>query len=568
MSALRPPGLGPLIGHTTHNTCRLWIQAGDPEDKPGGLAANRRTIGVLGVVSDDGKKVEPAYYFRLQREFDRTGTFVLGKDVALGRHESDGVAPAKRGKPMVLRPDRPYRVRMATLTIDDPMPDEESLDDAALAKFLPLIDNIAPTLLDLAADQCEVTIHTFPSPGKAQDALSFLIGSCRYPGMLWKVKEADRIFAPMVNHFDGSDKAPRFTLMVGDQIYADTLNRFVPIGLADTYEEFQERYRTAFSSPNMRRLLRAAPNYMILDDHEIEDNWSQDRLRDGGKHQLFNLAIGAYMSYQWSHGPRTFGRRLYYQFECGGYPFFVLDTRTQRFRDDAAGLRDNHLLGRPAIDPANPSQLGLLLDWLAKQQQSRGNAPKFIVTASVFCPNAMDERLDPSGMASGDALYDANTKRREASDSWPAYPETRQAILNEIVQRKIQNVVFLSGDIHCSNIARLDFEIGGNDAGIVAYDVTSSAFYWPFPFADGDPNNYVHDSRKSGQHDTFPVDGGTMNYRAWAFTQEDNFCRVDIDKAGSALEVRYFDRDGKAVKVSDDKGKPVSVNALPLTPWT
>ena len=158
--------------------------------------------------------------------------------------------------------------------------------------------------------------------------------------------------------------------MVGDQIYADTLNRFIPIGLADTYEEFQERYQTAFGSRNMRTLLKTAPTYMILDDHEIEDNWSQDRLRDNAKHRLFNLAIGAYMSYQWSHGPRTWGRLLYYTFECAGYPFFVLDTRTQRFKDDKVGLDDNHLLGRPPIDKASPGQLGCLLTWLSAQQKS------------------------------------------------------------------------------------------------------------------------------------------------------------------------------------------------------
>lgn len=30
--------------------------------------------------------------------------------------------------------------------------------------------------------------------------------------------------------------------MVGDQIYADMFNRMVPLGLADTYEEFQLFY--------------------------------------------------------------------------------------------------------------------------------------------------------------------------------------------------------------------------------------------------------------------------------------------------------------------------------------
>lgn len=564
MSALRPPGLGPLIGHTTHATCRLWIQAGDPDDRLGNLASNRRTVGVLGVVNAD-RTVNPAYYFRLQREFDRTGTFVLGADVALGRHAVDGVEPEERDKPLLLSPDTTYVVRMATLTIDDPLPDAESMDDVELARFLPPIGNVAPTLLDLPAE-CEVRFRTFPDPTTRQDSISFLMGSCRYPGLMWKIKEADRIFGPMLDHYaaDAGEAQPRFTLMVGDQIYADEFNRLVPIGRADTYAEFQERYQTAYSSPNMRKLLRAAPNYMILDDHEIEDNWSQDRLRS--KAQLFQLAIGAYMSYQWSHGPRTYGRRLFYEFGCGGYPFFVLDTRTQRVKNNEKDLSDNHLLGRPAIDLGEPGQLWRLIDWLKRQQQTIGDTPKFIVSSSVFCPNAMDERLDP--LVPANPLFGGNAVRRDDSDSWPAFPLTRRTLLDEIVAHRVQNVVFLTGDIHCANIARLDFSIGGANTGITAYDITSSAFYWPFPFSDGDPNDYVHDSRQPNQRDPFPIAGGEMNYQAWAFSQEDNFCRVDIDKPGSALRVRYFDRSGQPLTVHGPTGAAAHPQLLQLVPWS
>src|SRR3546814_20501808 len=76
------------------------------------------------------------------------------------------------------------------------------------------------------------------------------------------------------------------------------LTRQVPLGLADTFEEFQERYHTAFGSRNMRRLLSRVPTYMILDDHEIEDNWTQDRLGKAVSRKVFHLALGAYMSYQ------------------------------------------------------------------------------------------------------------------------------------------------------------------------------------------------------------------------------------------------------------------------------
>src|SRR3546814_6461632 len=70
-----------------------------------------------------------------------------------------------------------------------------------------------------------------------------------------------------------------------------------------------------------------------------------------------------------------------------------------------------------------------------------------------------------------------------------------------------------------------------------AFSITSAAFYWPFPFADGEPSSYVHDSRARDQLDTFQIDAQhAMDYRAWNFTQEDNFCRVDLDPRRHSLQ--------------------------------
>lgn len=582
MSILRTPGLGPIIGHTTHRSCRLWIQAQDLENAGADFASNRRTVGVIGVVTGRGasRRIDGAWYFRLHREFDRTGTFVLGEDVGLGRHRTDherGDIRCDRVETATpLQPDTQYTVRLATLSIDDPLPDAESITDTQLAGLLPPIEGIRNGLLDLDAEDCEVTFRTFPDPAQPAPSLAFMLGSCRYPGLLFQVKQADRIFGPLRRHLaeearerPGSLPAARFTLMVGDQIYADKLNRHVPIGRADTYAEFQERYKTALGSPNMRALLRTAPTYMILDDHEIEDNWTQDRVRASAN--LFNIAIGAYMSYQWSHGPRSFGRLLYYKFDCAGYPFFVLDTRTQRYKDATDDLSDNHLLGRPQIDPRHQGQLQVFLDWLSEQQNTRGNVPKFVGTSSVFAPNAMDERITDPRATEAD-LFRNNLEKRNESDSWPAFPSTRRAIVEHIVRNRIQNVIFLSGDIHCSNIAEIEFETGTprSKSDLRAYDITSSAFYWPFPFADGDPNNYVHDSRHaaSGQTDPFPFADGVMHYNAWAFTQEDNFCRIDIDRNAHALTVRYYNRDGRQIQLADRQGRLVMEDVLPLAAWT
>lgn len=583
MAKLRLPGLGPIVGHTTSRTSRIWVRA-DPETDGGDHPeSSRRTLAVLGVLSKNGRALNPVetFYFRLHREFDRSGSIELGAD-------TPGFA---------LEPDSEYAVRVGCLVLDDAMEDDAEFESDELLKRLPRSTVWREDLKRLDPTKAGALVRTFPSEGEGggegeggrepAGRVSFLLGSCRYPGLLWKVRHSDRIFGPMAALADspalaedtalaegGSDAAPgvlddmdrpQFVLMVGDQIYADLFNRRIPFGRADTYREFRDRYLTAFGSPNIRRLMQRLPTYMILDDHEIEDNWSQDRLRRSARYPLFTIAIDAYLSYQWSHGPRTWGRRLYYRFDCGGYPFFVLDTRTQRFVEGRPGdLSQNHLLGRPTLPGAPPGQLLRLLTWLEEQQRERGNVPKFVVTSGVFAPSPMSARTP---------MAETDPQALERSDGWPGFPNTRGAVLRRIVDAAVQNVVFLSGDIHCCNVAELFFSGSPGAEELKAFSVTSSAFYWPFPFADGEPSDFVHDSRAEGQEDTFSFEDGdgrrlTMDYRARNFSQEDNFSHVSVDRATRCLRVRVFDAKGRLVEEEDGDGRSRAMDArLRLAPW-
>lgn len=573
MSNLRRPGLGPIIGDTTANSCSIMIRGGMSQDSGAHLDTDGRTLGVIAIEEENGQPSpvnrRQVHIFRLHREYDRTGVFRLGLDKCI--KTNSGAAP--------LLAETNYIVRVGTLAIDDPSDPEISAEDDDLVAILPDPEGLRQQLMNLPREGTEAKFTTFPAD--RVPSLSFLLGSCRYPGIFAKAKKADQIFMPVLEEALGRDGRPpaRFALMVGDQIYADKFNRNVPVGLADTFVEFQSRYLNAFGSPNMRELLRRIPTYMILDDHEIEDNWSQDRINKAQSRKVFNLAMGAYRSYQWNQAPHTYGGRLYYTMQCGGYPFFALDMRTQRFMDDAAdNLSDNRLLGRPSRGEGEPSQLERLVRWLAEGQQQFGNAPKFIVSPSVFAPNPMDARTGRLGTPSLNEKQPQLVKWMEASDSWPAFPETRRAVLRAIIDQRIQNVVFLSGDIHCSNVAQITLEDNGNaitDADgepLAMASITSSAFYWPFPFADGEPSDYVYDSTDPDQLDTFPISGAeTLDYKAWNFTQEDNFCRIDVEKETARIVVRPYDRKGRHVCKTNwwgsyDEDKPL-IGELQLAPW-
>lgn len=554
MSILRAPNLGPIVGHTTDTSCKLWIRAKD---------SNASQVGVLKLMEINGKPpgkgMTTLYYFRLRRECNRIGIFDLGKDVGLGK---------SKAKP--LTPDTKYKVCLATLPTK--LAKNKTHSQQNLRKNLPNLT--AKNFDDLVkfpekGKKSVAVFRTFPALNSTPaQSLTFLLGSCHHP-------LSDSIFVPMDQQVcdAGDADRPRFVLMVGDQIYADECGWFsgwlpdwFPDWLhfcerAETYEEFQERYRTAFGSRYMRQLLRHVPTYMILDDHEIEDNWSPEH----GKGDLFDNAIEAYENYQWSHGPCTFNddkdddKKFYYTFDAAGYPFFVLDTRTKRAKKKK-DITKNDMLGK--------RQRKCLLDWLKKMQKERGNVPKFIVTSNVFVPNEKKERTD---------LLDNADDSLSKSDSWPAFPTTREAILNCIVNKAIQNVVFLSGDIHCSNVAKIKFTgsnkkplMDQNNKPLKAFSITSSPFY-SF-ISDGNDEAYVRNSVKQG--DRFSFGKGkrfTMNYRSFfPFTANvNNFCRVKIDKKNQKIIIRFFEDDGDAIVWADsaDTRKYLESHCFQMAKW-
>ena len=172
--------------------------------------------------------------------------------------------------------------------------------------------------------------------------------------------------------------------MVGDQIYADVRHD------ARTFVEYCATYREAFTQPNLRKLMARVPTYMTLDDHEIADNWSMDKLVDPKlsnearweNRKRFLAAMEAYRAYQVVHGPALERRdepgltnaltRYWYDFQVGPARFFVLDTRTERY----------HLARPPQI--IGPPQMEALKLWLAKDP----GGLKFVVSSVPLFPLA------------------------------------------------------------------------------------------------------------------------------------------------------------------------------------
>jgi hypothetical protein len=286
--------------------------------------------------------------------------------------------------------------------------------------------------------------------------LSFLAAACRHPGLT--AAEQERADLSLLDAALGADpRSDRCMLMLGDQIYADAR-----AGLFDSsspIERMLPRYRQAFGSPGFRKLAAKLPLHMILDDHEIGDNWSQELRGMEGGEDLFETARDAYQAFQRSHGPhRPANGTGDAYFEHGGIHFLMLDTRSFRRR----------LGGRRTLSPGQWADLAAAL---RHAQRVGPDRPKFIISGSVLAPAL--------GKDAGD--HPART-----ADSWQFFQEDRRDLLRFIAQEGITRVVFLSSDYHCSAAARIEFSNGAT-----AHAVCAPPLHAPNVFANATPDEVL-----------------------------------------------------------------------------
>ena len=334
---------------------------------------------------------------------------------------------------------------------------------------------------------------------------AYVVGSCRYLRITAGVASAphlgDRIFASISNLVEHADPPISAMLMTGDQIYVDDLNIVAP---DRELKEILHKYRVAFTQPNIAKLMSGLPTYMILDDHEIEDNWPAKRNKSDD--HLYTNAIKAYELYQASHSPAQqlsgngqINKKLdkyWYQFTEGDIEWFITDSRTRRNLSEV----DRRIL--------DVEQEQALCQWLIHSPAR----VKFVVTSVMFYPD----------------------RKRLGDDAWQAFPEQRLRLLETIRTHRIKNVFFVSGDVHGSLTSRLTHS---EDPDFEVHTIVSS------PLCNSKLLPYAKAS-------TFILDQPLARTAAGDYRHEltsnvishDNFAHLIVD--ADRIDVRYHDRDG------------------------
>lgn len=272
----------------------------------------------------------------------------------------------------------------------------------------------------------EVFNAAFRTQSQKKSSFSFLAGSCNLHGL--KLLNNPQDTFNTLEHLRVKYDVD-FMLHLGDQIYSD-----IPSPIFNpTLEYYCDKYFSAWSNcHSANTFLSRISNYMILDDHEIINNY-----KNRSDKKLYIKGIDAYDIFQMSHSPRQ-KNDLHYLFEYNRTPFFVLDTRTSRSRVE------NNMV--------STKQEMALFEWLNKNKTKQ--TFKIIVTAIPFLVDMK------------------NTEHDKWSSS--RFRVQRNRIIDFIVQNRISNVVFLSGDVHCSLITESHFIPQGTKEVVTINEITSS----------------------------------------------------------------------------------------------
>ena len=336
---------------------------------------------------------------------------------------------------------------------------------------------------------------------RQDDNLTFAVGSCQYPAGLLDRVPAYRSWDRLADLLDASPLAPRFVVLAGDQVYSDaTAGLFDPAAPDDRYKR---PYETLYASGPVRRVLRQRPAYMMLDDHEISDDWAPTHDQAGRDARREGSA--GYRKYQRAHDLP--GTAMWYQFEAGRLRFFMADTRSER------EARSLHNIGTAKI--MRDRQRLALLDFLR-----RPGGHKFVVTPCMLGLRRRD-------------LVGPNAVARLRCDGWEGYPASMHELLATICLEGIENVVFLSGDEHIS--CDLTLTLSTKDGPAVSVrSIHASPLYAPYPFAN------------SRREDFMPI--------------PDRFSFAGVEAAGAAVDItcavkgRFIEGDGFALLTLTPEG--------------
>lgn len=197
-----------------------------------------------------------------------------------------------------------------------------------------------------------------------------------------------------------------------------------------TLQDYRTRHSQYRLDEGLRQISLRHPFIAIWDDHEVaNDTYAEGAQNHQPEEGDFNARKEAAKQAYYEWIPIREGDKHYRAFSYGKLAdIIMLDERLEGRTKQAEGKDD------PELWSMNRTMLGAeQRDWFLGRLKSSTAVWKIIGNQVIF--SALDESFRPNA---------------KSTDNWNGYPIEQRKISDYIVENKIQDIIFLTGDTHAS----------------------------------------------------------------------------------------------------------------------
>ncbi len=320
--------------------------------------------------------------------------------------------------------------------------------------------------------------RTAPAPN-SQDPLRFAFASCQ---------NYEQGYFTAYEHMAKEDL--HLVVHLGDYIYegGPSTNRPRKHDSPEiqTLTDYRNRYALYRSDKDLRRIHEVFPFIVTWDDHEVDNNYANDKEERGApRDQFLERRANAYQAYyehmplRKSSLPRGTSLDLYRSLDYGKLArFHVLDTR--QYRSD-----------QPCGDGRKPQCEAAL----STEQTMLGDAQeKWLMAGMKAAPQTWNILANQVMFAKVDAKLGEGAEY--AMDQWSGYEVPRQRLIQFFDQAKPKNPVIITGDIHSNWVSDIKTNSNANvGVEFVGTSITSGGDGIDLPFAEANfkrENPHLH----------------------------------------------------------------------------
>ncbi|WP_426956489.1 alkaline phosphatase D family protein [Muricoccus radiodurans] len=334
--------------------------------------------------------------------------------------------------------------------------------------------------------------RTAPRAGAMPASLRFAVASCQ---------QYEHGYFGAYRHMVAEE--PDVVVFLGDYIYEASwgrnLVRHHDSPTARDLEGYRDRYALYKSDPDLQAAHAAAPWLVTWDDHEVSNDYANDRGERERDEPFLARRAAAYKAF-WEHmplpesvRPRGASARIFRRADFGDLAaFHILDDRQYRDhqpcqrpdRGGATRVRAGECAERD--DPAR-SLLGL--------EQERWLRDGLASSSARWNILAQQTRMARLGGGDPPVYW---------TDGWDGYPAARRRLMDALTETRARNPIVIGGDIHAHLVAELRPDFDRPETPPVAVEFTGTSitsqggrYRETYPnephiaYANGDHRGYV-----------------------------------------------------------------------------